>query len=148
MEVGNCALSLDVEELPPANPLAVVAIKRSGKFTSETSREMARRALLARAANKVKRMARLNAPLPVPVKAEEYVEKRISQVRAQIDALNAKLERTKEPRDLKFIAESIVKMSELERVLSGRPSPGQFRPKSGKSAPDVDRRTLAEPLDA
>lgn len=141
---------IEPQEIPACLALVPAPSKKRNLFTPENARLMAQRATEARTRYRAERLARLNDPLPEPVKPDEnaiYVEKRIVQTRRQIESLDKRLERCKDAKDLKFIADSIFKLAELERVLSGRPAPGQFRPVKGKSETKQDRKTALQPLD-
>jgi hypothetical protein len=145
------ALAVEVLE----NPVEVSVLPKPGKqrtqFTPERAREMAKLAVAARIRNKAERERIAALPPPEPVKPDDntlYVESRIVQTRKQIEALDKRLATCKEPKDLKFITDAIAKLAELERVLSGRPAPGQYRPVKGKSETRQDKRTLLQPLDA
>lgn len=142
-------------ETPPNSAdvaLEIVTPKKRSCFTSANAREMALRAAKARAENKAKREWESLQPKPEPQAPDPnaiYVAQRIVRVRAQIEALDKRLERCKDAKDLKFIADSIAKLAELERVLSGRPAPGQYRPtKNAKSESERGKKTVLQPLDA
>lgn len=68
----------------------------------------------------------------VPVtEVDGYCKKRIRRVREQIEALNERLDaqiESGDAKDLKALTDAIGRLAELERILSGRPLPGQRRP--------------------
>jgi hypothetical protein len=75
------------------------------------------------------------APPPKPQPAPDYQASRLSRTRAQIELLNTLLEReaTKTRPDagqLDRLASALERLSELERILDGRPMPGTMRPGS------------------
>jgi hypothetical protein len=112
------------------------------QFTPERAAELARRghAMRKAEAEAVKVMAVANDTL----KVDGYVAKRIVQVRRQIEGLNERLEAAVDPKDIKALCDAISKLAELERVLAGRPLPGQRRP--GKDAP-TRRPATVSPLE-
>lgn len=107
-------------------------------FTKENAADYARRATAARLRNIAARQGASGAPSGGNAEgatrdADGYVEKRIRRVRQQIAALDEQLSECTAPRDIKALCDAIAKLADLERVLSGRPLPGQRRP--GKDTP-------------
>lgn len=103
------------------------------KINVANAREMARKAHESRMRNKIMRQeAERNLPQISQVTAQpaqdEYVAARILRVRRQLGMLDSLLESAKEARDIDRIASAISRLSELERVLSGRPLPGSRKP--------------------
>lgn len=144
MEDGSCALNL---EHPTVNPPLEV-IKRTGnRFTKENAREMALRGRVKARENRLKRLQERLAPDAPTARNGGYVAERIVCVRSQIEALDRRLSKARTAKDIKFLADSIAKLCEVERVLSGRPLPGQLRPKNGQRASNMDTKTRVEPVD-
>lgn len=126
---------------------------KAPNFTPELAREygikggiirrakaQARREALAEA-----EQARLNSPIPSPASATEYRQlvnlqqadgyniHRIASVRAQIERLDGLMLKTTDAHKLDRLASALAKLSELERVLDGRPLPGSHRPTKAPS---------------
>lgn len=123
---------------------------RKGQFTAEAAREAGRKGAAALAANRLaeeKRIAAIEAEnnlakpivdalkavsssevLPTVQASPSYVLARLARTRAQLAQLDGQLEAAKEPRDVKAIADAIARLSEVERILAGRPAPGAYRP--------------------
>jgi molecular chaperone GrpE (heat shock protein) len=59
---------------------------------------------------------------------EEYLQKRIGRIRAQLDRCDEMLLVEIDPQKMQWLATVTAKLSEQERILSGRPAPGQLRP--------------------
>lgn len=60
----------------------------------------------------------------------EYVMRRITRTREQIEELDRKMSRSSDPRAIKALSDAMKNLAELERVLSGRPLPGSNKPSS------------------
>jgi hypothetical protein len=79
---------------------------------------------------------------------ESYLLDRIKRVRKQIDAMNSALDNAIESpgdgRAIKAITDALAKLQETERILSGRPLPGNRRP--GKE-PTMRAPATVTPLD-
>ena len=101
------------------------------RFTSEIARIYAERAHAARRANRPQ-----PAPTLEPVaeqSAQDFADKRLSRVRAQLDELDnlmASLARRRRPdtKKLKELAEATARLQVQEQQLAGRPGPGTLRP--------------------
>jgi hypothetical protein len=72
-------------------------------------------------------------PQQIPLPASDYVAFSVTRTRGQLDRLHAMLAKSKDAQEIERLARSIASLSELERVLSGRPLPGSRRP--GKESP-------------
>ena len=70
-----------------------------------------------------------------------YTVQRVAEVREQIRAFNEKLNQEDDPMRLDRLVNAIYRLTELERVLSGRPLPGQLKPTS-RPAPRPDNEPL------
>lgn len=130
--MSSAALELSPQETQSAPELKIITGSARTQFTRENARAMALRAQEVLKAKKAKRLALLNAPEPEPLPADKYVEQRIARTRAQIEKLDTRLATCRDPKAIKFLADAIAKLAELERVLSGRPLPGQLRPSGPK----------------
>lgn len=97
-------------------------------FTSETARAMAIKGAQMR-------LARRQALAAIPLEAAQaapsppdYATLRKSCVRAQLARLDAMLLTETDPQRLDRLAAAQQRLSEQERILDGRPLPGQRRP--------------------
>lgn len=129
-------------------------------FTSENAREMNRRAVEARRQNKLAEQERILSleqqvktvqPLLAKAVAEtleprnSFVATRLRIAREQLCQLDEQLSQATDPKAIKAICDSIRAISEVERVLDGRPSPGSRRP--GREKPSKASASSG-PLDA
>jgi hypothetical protein len=82
-------------------------------------------------------------PLPIPPPPpppsqpkplDDFCEKRIKRVRAQLERLDQLLATEDNPQAIDRIASASARISEQERILSGRPLPGSQRPRLAKPA--------------
>jgi hypothetical protein len=105
-------------------------------FTRANAAEMAKRAHIKRLEKEErKRLEEIQeeterkSATPKP----DYVLNELSRTRTQIAKMNDRLDRAivrGDARDLKFIADSVAKLREVERILDGRPLPGVNKPTS------------------
>lgn len=70
-----------------------------------------------------------------------YLRKRLARVRSQIEDMNERLDKEEDPQAVQWIVNSIYRLTELERVIAGRPLPGQLKPIAARPV-----RPSAEPL--
>ena len=75
-------------------------------------------------------LARLEAK---PVSHDDYLGERILSTRAHIARLDKLMMTERDPQKLQWLATTLAKLSEVERILSGRPNPGHLRPSSTPS---------------
>lgn len=130
-------------------PLVVVqAPIKPGKrlFTTENAREMSRLGAIARAKKRAERIARAQASEPIPNPSEDYVKLRLACVRAQIGKLDKQILQTRDPQALNWLASAQAKLAEQERILAGRPLPGNLRPKASR-VPNAGNSSPPAPLD-
>lgn len=123
-------MPVDAEQ--PTPELKVLTGKARTQFTPENAREMARRATEARKRKQAERLRRLNEPEPPPVAPDKYVETQLACIRAQIDKLNRAIMRMVDAKKLHWLCGAVAKLREQERILDGRPLPGQLRPSGAK----------------
>lgn len=109
------------------------------RFTPENAREMALRGAQARRERRAEIEAAL-AQTNVPM--DQYVEDQIRRTRAQIARLQDKLDKARDAKNIKALSESLWRLTEVERVLSGRPLPSA----KTQRAPDAPRTTAANPI--
>ena len=127
-------------------------------LTPETSRKYAAKSLATRRANREARLAMEampetmeevkelvektieSTPKPVvekPIEPEDKVYRffdlRRACVRKQLLKIDAMILKEQDPQKLDRLASANAKLSDLERVMSGRPLPGQLRPRASKS---------------
>jgi hypothetical protein len=69
-----------------------------------------------------------------PVAADDYLNRRILRVRAQLEKLDQMLAAEDNPQAIDRLASAQSRVSEQERILSGRPLPGSQRPRLAKPA--------------
>lgn len=139
------AIALPVPNPPASTPIALQILPKgkAAKFTSENAREMARRSAIARAEKKAQREKEVAEAAPLPLACDDFVKSQLASVRAQIQRLNAKLLKMHDSQKLNWLASAVSKLAEQERILSGRPLPGQLKPK----APKRDSALPVAPVD-
>lgn len=101
-------------------------------FTSENAREFGLRSAVAR-----REQAEATAAAEIEATNPGYVERRVVRVRARIEAIDMLLERERDPMKIDRLASALERLSELERVLSNRPKPGNSKPQTKRSTPQV-----------
>jgi hypothetical protein len=101
-------------------------------FNSQNAAEMAARSHEARRQRVLMPAIYLN---PQPQHAGDYVASRLVRVREQLNRLDSIMAKETDPQRLDRLASAQSKLSEQERILDGRPLPGQRRP-----PPDVFKR--------
>ena len=74
---------------------------------------------------------------PQPKPLDDFCEKRIARVRKQLETIDAMIAKELDPQRLDRLASAQSRVSEQERILSGRPLPGSQRPRAIK-APKVN----------
>jgi len=115
------------------------------QFTRENARENARKANEKRWKRKQEQEAPPENPVTI---SANYVQTELARTRAQIERLNGRLDKAiakGDAKDLKFIADSVAKLREVERVLDGRPLPGSNKPSSPPRK--SSNSSLPSPLD-
>lgn len=83
------------------------------------------------------------APRP-GASTDRFLAVRLAHVRALLDRLDELMMRSKEPAELRDLANATAKLQEQERILDGRPLPGSRRPREQKS--QYVQPAVAEPL--
>jgi hypothetical protein len=122
------ATTLEPSELP-AKPK-----QRPPRFTRENAGDYARKAVIAREANKRLRLAALGPP-----DSAQYVASRLTRVRAQLSKLDQLIENETDPQKLDRLVSAQSRLSEQWRIFSGIPLPGSRRPgreKPQRSSPN------------
>src|SRR5262245_45793669 len=104
-------------------------------FTRENAREMAARSNAIQ--RERRRESQTLAPLSPPATGDHdpYVASRLMRVREQLNRLDSMMSKETDPNKLDRLASAQSKVAEQERILDGRPLPGQRRP-----PPEVARR--------
>lgn len=104
-------------------------------ITRENAVEFAHRSAESRRRNRAARIeqaARERQALEdlarITVPNDEYVQKRLARVRAQLDKIDAQLLNEHDPQRVERLAAASSRLAEQERVLAGRPAPGAYRP--------------------
>ena len=86
-------------------------------------------------------------PVPLP-RDDSYVERRLARVREQLLRLDGFLDSEDDPGKIDRLASAIHRLSEIERVLAGRPTPGQRKPKEEQvTNPNAAVAWLADAID-
>lgn len=113
-------------------------------FTKEQAAEFGRKGYEARMRNEAARkQALIEAEqfkasclaLAQPGSDDSYRLGRLKATRDALDGLYSDLNDADDPKDQKAICDSIARLSEVERLLAGRPSPGSCRPSSKPTKP-------------
>ena len=113
-------------------PCAVNATKRP-YFTKENAREFAARGLQKRRENAEKRRQAIEAEERAKIVVTDcYISDTLLHVREQIKRLGGMIAKEKDAQCLDRLASAYAKLSDQERILSGRPMPGSLRPKAPK----------------
>ncbi len=129
-------------------------------ITTENAKELAAKGNAIRWENWRKQQASLavaGKPQAIPMRIAEtvaddgYKAKRLTRVRVQLDAIDKQIhEQTmrKKPdgQTLNWLATAQARLSEQERILSGRPLPGSLKPSSKTDRPRS--QSLPEPESA
>lgn len=138
----------ELNETPAPYAAQTANLKRENYITSENAREMARRGneakkrLALEHAADIERLEKLAALAPKP--PDVYVGEQVTETRAQIQRVQKLLRTAKDARKIKALSESLWRLSEVERVLSGRPLPSSAKP---SRQPDRPASGAATPLD-
>lgn len=119
-------------------PFCCLNLPQVPLFTPEIARLNAYKSAEVRRANAE---ARRNGTPPQAAHDAAYVAARVRQVRKQIDAINRRIEAEDDPQRLDRLVLAVYRLTELERVLSGRPLPGQLKPIAQRQV-----RPEAEPI--
>ena len=73
-------------------------------------------------------------PTPQPKPLDDFCEKRIARVRKQLERIDAMIAQETDPQRLDRLASAQSRVSEQERILSGRPLPGSQRPRLARAS--------------
>ena len=76
-------------------------------------------------------------PLVAPSQPNDFCEKRIARVRKQLEKIDAMISQELDPQKLDRLASAQSRVSEQERILSGRPLPGSRRPIKERTHPSA-----------
>jgi hypothetical protein len=74
-------------------------------------------------------------PIPLPL-LDDFCEKRIARVRKQLKKIDTMISQELDPQKLDRLASAQSRISEQERILSGRPLPGSRRPIKERTHPN------------
>jgi hypothetical protein len=111
-------------------------VKYMPLFSRQNAAEMGRRGQAARKLAQAQRAAKVAAiPLQAGPATDVYVASRLVRVREMLNRLDSMMTKESDPQRLDRLASAQSKLSEQERILDGRPLPGQRRP-----APEPARR--------
>ena len=81
---------------------------------------------------------------PLPDDADKFPSCRLARVRRHLGRLDNLLDHETDPQKIDRLASASARLSEIERILAGRPLPGSHRPKSAGTS---KRGQVAEPLE-
>ena len=73
-----------------------------------------------------------------------YFERRLARVRVQLDRLDEMMLREENPQAIDRLAAAAARLAEQERIMDGRPLPGQLRPRATKPAKSDSEPILPE----
>lgn len=119
------------------------------RFTSANAKQMAARGHEGRRERKrLRELAETTGEQPTSqnsANSDGYVVKQLFRTRKQVEMLNRQLESAPDHRAVKSIADALARLTEIERILAGRPLPGSHRPKAvrARSAPTPQEPTEA-----
>ena len=125
---------------PSQNSVQPSSTQGKRLFSGEFAKEMAqksvesRKAKLAEAEQAKAIVAQLQASAIVEPD-DLYRLNRLKATREALEGLYSDLKKADDAKDQKAICDSIARLSEVERLLAGRPSPGSHRPSATKSKP-------------
>lgn len=107
------------------------------RFTAANAQQMAAKGHEGRRERKrLRELAEKTGEQPTnssSVNSDGYVVKQLFRTRKQIEMLNRQLESAPDHRAVKSIADALARLTEIERILAGRPLPGSHRPKTVRS---------------
>jgi hypothetical protein len=131
------------------------------QFTPANARENAAKAHEARKRNEELRQQAALAepqiaatpPANCPPGAD-FVTERLPRVRKQLERLDHLMKQETDPAKLDRLAAALYRLSEQERIMSGRPLPGSYKPESNRDLSqslfrpisDLDRPLPEQPL--
>lgn len=111
-----------------------------GRKGAETKKRYKARAEAAEKTMIEERKRLLNSALP----ADKYLELRIQRIRAQLDRFDEMLLNERDPQKAQWLATVTAKLSEQERILAGRPAPGQLRPSTSRRSSGLPSALVPE----
>lgn len=98
------------------------------RITPENARHMAALSWAARQRRAQERLHIETDPTPTPAPAADYAARRLLRVRQHLDRLDWLLSKETDALVLERMARALSHLAEQERLLCGRPLPGQYRP--------------------
>lgn len=105
------------------------------KWTSETARAAAHKSNAVRRRKREEKRAREERDRQLVKQhctsrddTQDYQQIRIARIRAALDRYDELLLTEVDPQKAQWLATVVAKLSELERILDGRPNPGHLRP--------------------
>ena len=113
-------------------------VKSQNLFTSANAREMAEKSRIARvfryerqikaAVDEALRLERAQVAAEYAARGDTHPKKALLSVRVEIERTYSLLSQTVDPKAHAALSTSLAKLTDVERVLDGRPLPGQLRP--------------------
>jgi hypothetical protein len=94
-------------------------------FTKENAAFFGKRGAEALWRNPKPKPSTANSPL---IPEDGYVKRRQGRVRAQIENVSDMLDKERDPQRLDRLAAALERLVDMERVLDGRPLPGNMKP--------------------
>ncbi len=109
------------------------------RFNTDSGRSAALKSVASRKAAEAQRAEHALLAAQAP----DYAAARLARVRMMIDETEEQYATTRNAQDRERLARALSNLSEIERVLDGRPLPGSRRPGPATERP---AHTLIEPL--
>jgi len=134
------------------DPQPLLKIRKGTIFTKENCRFYSAQGTAKKRLLKEQRLALKLLPPPLPPVPESilatqtailatqttlFCEKRIARVRKQLEKIDAMISQELDPQKLDRLASAQSRVSEQERILSGRPLPGSRRPIKERTHPSA-----------
>jgi len=127
------------------DPQPLLKIRKGTIFTKENCRFYSAQGTAKKRLLKAQRLALKLLPPPLPPIPESilatqtalFCEKRIARVRKQLEKIDAMISQELDPQKLDRLASAQSRVSEQERILSGRPLPGSRRPIKERTHPSA-----------
>ena len=115
------------------------------QITSANARELQAKSTLARLEAKAALALAKASEAQFP-QIDPYLAKRLSRVRIQVESLNKLLDTELDPQKIDRLVNAIYRLTELERVIAGRPLPGSYKPTPQRRAASNNTQATLSPL--
>jgi hypothetical protein len=97
-------------------------------FTADNAVEMGRRSAEIKKQRKEHPPAPPAAPVVIEQPTDDFTGSRLARTREQMVKLDGMIADCEDAKELKALCDALARLSEIERVLAGRPLPGALRP--------------------